>query len=781
MPFTNKAKQRAYQREYQRKRRRTKSYNDTDEESVISPAIKTAILVIILLAASMLSILAFFDLAGPFGLQGKEVLARSFGWGAYAFPIFLTIIALLLLKEISYRLNRWQIVGVFLFFGSLLGILHHAANFDDNLSAAASGIGGGYVGFALQYPFSLIAGYWGAWVFLGVIAAVGLVLSLSSLLFGESEEDEEDAEKEAESEEVVIEAQSGLLSRLFEKLRVWKYRREYNEVPAGGDSALEQETEGEEESEEAEEETTSEEAVSDDEVPEKAPVVAKKRRNRISIPIDLLESSLEKPSAVDVDATRENIEKTFATFGINVEMGEVNVGPTVTQYTLRPPVGVKLSRITGLSNELSLALAAHPLRMEAPIPGKSLVGIELPNKAAAKVKLKDILLSSAFKTRSNNLSICLGKDVSGKAWIADLAKMPHLLIAGSTGSGKSVAINTLIVSLMYQNSPDDLKFVLVDPKKVELTMYNDIPYLLTPVITDVKNTVNALKWVVGEMERRYQLLSNRGKRNIESYNEANKNETIPTIVFVIDELADLMAVAANEVEGAIVRLAQMARAVGIHLVLATQRPSVNVLTGLIKANVPSRIAFAVPSQIDSRTILDVAGAEKLLGRGDMLFTGSDSNKPRRLQGPFLDDAEIERVVNFLKEQDGEVEYQDEIVERQRGITTLGGDSGSSGEDDLYDEARDEVVRAGKASASLLQRRLRVGYARAARILDLLEAEGIIGPADGARPREILITSSTPSAPDAEYPEEVGGADAVDEEEIETEAPDKEEETPADRY
>ncbi len=375
--------------------------------------------------------------------------------------------------------------------------------------------------------------------------------------------------------------------------------------------------------------------------------------------MDLLESSTEKPSALDVDSVKEKIEKTYATFGIGIEMDEVHIGPTVTQYTFRPPVGVKLSRITGLANELSLSLAAHPLRMEAPIPGKSLVGIEIPNQATATVKLKDIMLSSSFKKRSSNLSISLGKDVSGKSWISDLSKMPHLLIAGSTGSGKSVAINTIIVSLLYQNSPEDLKLVLVDPKKVELTLYNDIPYLLTPVITDSKKTINALKWVVSEMERRYQLLSHRGKRNIEAYNNANKKETLPHIVFVIDELADLMAVAANEVEAAIVRLAQMARAVGIHLVLATQRPSVNVLTGLIKANIPSRIAFAVPSQIDSRTILDSAGAEKLLGRGDMLYAASDANKPKRLQGAFLDDEEIERVVNFLKDQ-GDAEYHDEI-------------------------------------------------------------------------------------------------------------------------
>lgn len=745
MPFSNKAKQRAYQREYQRKRRKEKTgAYSYDEEPSVSPAVKMAIIIIFLLVIATISVLSFFDLAGPFGTQGMIVLERLFGWGAYGFPVVLVIISLLLLKEIQYQLNRWQIVGVLLFFASFLGILHHITGFTDLLAAAAAGDGGGYIGFALQYPFNMIAGYWGAWVFLAGVAAIGALLSLSGFLFGASEEDEVASEAEEDADETSMEEvaeRAGILGRILARLRVWKYRRAY-----GAEES--EEIEAEEEPEAVDEEDLEgeqEELFEEGEEQPIAAVVAKRPRKRVIIPIDLLESSAEKPTATDVDATRDKIQKTLGTFGIHVEMDEVHVGPTVTQYTLRPPSGVKLSRLTGLASELSLALAAHPLRMEAPIPGKSLVGIELPNAATAKVKLKDIMLSQDFKKRTSNLTIALGKDVSGKAHVADLARMPHLLIAGSTGSGKSVAINSIIISLVYQNSPDELKMVMVDPKKVELSSYNDIPYLLTPVITDTKKTVNALKWVVSEMERRYVLLSNRGKRNIDAYNEANKIDRLPHIVFIIDELADLMSVAANEVEAAIVRLAQMARAVGIHLVLATQRPSVNVITGLIKANVPARMAFAVPSQIDSRTILDTSGAEKLLGKGDMLFTVSDANKPKRLQGAFLDDAEIERVVQFLKEEHPEAEYQTEIVEKQRGITSLGGDSGGggSGEDDLYDEAREQVVRAGKASASLLQRRLRIGYARAARLLDILEEEGVIGPADGARPREILLSAGEP--------------------------------------
>ncbi len=753
MPFTDKEKQREYQREYQRKRRNQKkkeeTYEDDEETEGVTPEVKIAIWVTILFALAALSLLSFFNLAGVFGTYSYAVLTIAFGWGAYVFPLLLIAIGILLLKGVRYNFNKWKLIGFVVLFLDLLGVMHHAPGFADPLLAISEGRGGGYLGLSLAYPFVSLAGYWGAWVMLIGVLIIGVVLSFSSALFGtdEEEEDEEDEAYEEEEEDGFETEEQGLLDSLKEKIAVWRYKKAYD--------SSEDEEETEEEEEEVEEEEVDEETEEDEseETTEEAPIVApKKRRTKIQIPIDLLETNNEKPTADDVDTIKEKIRKTFETFGIVVEMDEVNVGPTVTQYTLKPPVGVKLSRLTGLANELALSLAAHPLRMEAPIPGKSLVGIEIPNKTMAKVKLKDILTSPAFKKRSGNLGLCIGKDVGGNAWVSDLTKMPHLLIAGSTGSGKSVAINTIILSLLYQNSPDDLKLVLVDPKKVELTGYNDIPYLLTPVITDPKKTVNALKWVVGEMERRYQLLSQRGKRNIESFNAANKKDALPYIVFVIDELADLMAVSSQEVEAAIVRLAQMARAVGIHLILATQRPSVNVITGLIKANVPSRIAFSVPSQIDSRTILDTAGAEKLLGRGDMLFVSADANKPRRLQGAFLDDDEIERVVNYLKEQ-GEAEYQDEVTEKQS--TSLGGGSGDDFEadDDLYGDAKEEVIRAGKASASLLQRRLRIGYARAARLLDILESEGVIGPADGAKPREVLTNEATGEHGFEEEPED----------------------------
>jgi len=422
-----------------------------------------------------------------------------------------------------------------------------------------------------------------------------------------------------------------------------------------------------------------------------------------------------------------------------VDMDEVNTGPTFTQFTFKPHEGIKLNRITTLQDNLALALAAHPIRIEAPIPGRALVGVEVPNQKITTVKLKDILTSFEFKNKKGVLKVGLGEDVSGRSWTIDLAAMPHMLIAGATGSGKSVCINSVIISLLFQYSPEDLRFLIVDPKKVELTNYNGIPHLLTPVITEVDKTVNALRWAVKEMEERFKILSGAGKRNIVAYNSAVLVNKLPYIVIIIDELADLMATSARDVEAAIVRLSQMARAVGIHLVVATQRPSVNVITGLIKANIPGRIAFAVASQIDSRTILDTSGAEKLLGKGDLLFKAADLGKPRRIQGAFLSDAEIERVIDFWKQQD-EPDYNDSVTEGHTGSGASPVDFSSDG-DELLEEAKEILIKAGKASASLLQRRLRVGYARAARLLDLLEERGIIGPGDGAKPREILVSDS----------------------------------------
>lgn len=457
--------------------------------------------------------------------------------------------------------------------------------------------------------------------------------------------------------------------------------------------------------------------------------------------LELLEySKATKAEAGDIGKNVETIKKTLKDFGIEVAMNEVNVGPTLTQYTLKPAEGVKLSNITARSNDVALSLAAHPIRIEAPIPGKSLVGIEVPNKVAATVSLREVLESDEYKEQGSNLSLALGRDVAGTAMVTDLKKMPHLLIAGATGSGKSVCMNAILVNLLYRNSPNDLRLLLIDPKRVEFTEYNGISHLLTNVVTETDKTISALRWAVAEMERRYQLLSQHSKRNIDAYNEQlpEGESRMPYIVVVVDELADLMTQAANEVEASIVRIAQMARAVGMHLIVATQRPSVDVITGLIKANIPARIAFAVPSMADSRTILDAGGAEKLLGRGDMLYQSSDAPQPKRVQGVFLQDNEIAEVTAYIKKQ-APPTYDDAITQyRTHGKESVGGE-GSTEDDELYNEAREVVVQAGKASASLLQRRLKVGYARAARLLDLLEGEGVIGPADGAKPRDVLVS------------------------------------------
>ena len=459
--------------------------------------------------------------------------------------------------------------------------------------------------------------------------------------------------------------------------------------------------------------------------------------------LDILEKKQKPADAGDVKHNAQIIQDTLGEFGIDVEMEGANIGPKVTQYTLKPPSGVKLTRITQLETNIALNLAAQALRIEAPIPGQRAVGIEVPNRKAADVRLYGILSSRQWSGTSEPLGFAIGKDIAGDAVVGELNKMPHLLIAGQTGSGKSVMINTLLTSLLYRNSPSDMRLILVDPKQVEMAPYEDIPHLLTPIITEPEKTISALKWAVNEMERRYSLLAEQKLRDIKTFNDKNQEEAMPYIVIVIDELADLMMVAARDVEALIVRLAQKARAVGIHLVLATQRPSVDVITGLIKANVPARIAFTVASQVDSRTILDQVGAEKLLGQGDMLLLTPSMSKPKRIQGAWVTDDEVVKITDHLRLQ-RPPQYDDEIVAQPVQLNGKGGivmdhDAGS-GDDDMYKDAVRVVVEAGKASTSLLQRRLRIGYGRAARIIEEMEEQGIVGSASGSKPRDVLITS-----------------------------------------
>jgi S-DNA-T family DNA segregation ATPase FtsK/SpoIIIE len=496
-------------------------------------------------------------------------------------------------------------------------------------------------------------------------------------------------------------------------------------------------------------------------------------------PIDLLEQDKGKPGVGDIKANSNIIKRTLQNFGIDVEMDEISIGPSVTRYALKPAEGVKLARIVALQNDLSLALAAHPIRIEAPIPGKSLVGIEIPNTVKTTVGLGNLIGSSEFSQSDKPLLVSLGKGVSGRSHFANIAKMPHILVAGATGSGKSVTIHALITSLLYRNSPEHLKFIMIDPKRVELTLYNSIPHLLTPVITDAKKAILALKWAAKEMDRRYDILEKESVRDIDSYHknilaprleklqksgkktsgdsgedgtEADDSgpETMPYIVLIIDELADIMQTYPRELESSIVRLAQMSRAVGIHLVLSTQRPSVNVITGLIKANIPTRLALQVTSQIDSRTILDAAGAEKLLGAGDMLFQSSDMAQPQRIQSAFISEREVKSIVDFLKKQ-----YEDELMPTldisgdqktsdSDAVFDSFSDSDGEDEDELYEEAKQIVMEAGKASTSFLQRKLRIGYARAARLIDILEERGVVSAGSGAKPRDVLMRNDAPS-------------------------------------
>jgi len=487
-------------------------------------------------------------------------------------------------------------------------------------------------------------------------------------------------------------------------------------------------------------------------------------------PLSLLEKDRGKPGVGDVKGNLNIIKRTLQQFGINVEMDEVSIGPSVTRYALKPAEGVKLSRIVGLQNELALALAAHPVRIEAPIPGTSLVGIEVPNSAKTTVGLASSLSAPEFSESILPLLVSLGKSISGKSHFGNVGKMPHLLVAGTTGSGKSVMVHTMITSLLYRNPPENLRFIMIDPKRVELTLYNGIPHLLTPVITDAKKTIQALRWAAREMDRRYDVLEAEKVRDIQSYHKnvfgeymkknpeeaheelASQPERMPYIVIIIDELADIMQAYPRELEAAIVRLAQMSRAVGIHLILSTQRPSVNVITGLIKANIPTRIALQVSSQIDSRTILDTGGAEKLLGAGDMLYLSGEMSKPLRMQSAFISEGEVKKVVKYLVDEYSgaapqEINLTDLPDKNALFGASLEEDGAAGADDDLYEEAREEVIRSGKASTSYLQRKLGVGYARAARIIDMLEEKGVIGAGDGAKRREVLIKGDGGDATD----------------------------------
>ncbi len=691
---------------------------------------KRGIAIIVLIILAGVIGLSLLGLAGSLGTGLSHVLAILFGFMGYLTPVLLITVAWAIFQQDQdeetgeYEYARTYL-GAFLLAASIAGFVHMLMmNQTTNaFGLAGQGRGGGYLGAILAGPLHSLLGIWaGLFILVGLIVIGVLItfnISPKHLLdlvrrsktadgkvtinsMNDEEEDYEEEEEEEFVEEPVLDRNKKAV--LAAEKTVTKISPVTVKAPVADGLDLES-------------------------------IQLKDRRDWKLPPFDLLDDNKTEVDSGNIESKVSIIRQTLKDFGIEVEMGEVNVGPTVTQYTLRPAMGVKLSQIAGLQNDLALALSAHSIRMELPIPGKALVGIEIPNKSTAIVTLREVMQTTDFVNFKGKLALALGRDVAGRPMIADLAKMPHLLIAGATGTGKSVAINSLFISLLYRNTPQDIKFIVVDPKRVELNLYNGIPHLLTPVITESDKAINALKWAVSEMDRRYKLLAEVGKRNISEYNEDSELK-LPYIMILVDELADLMAVAQQEVEAAIVRLAQMARAVGIHLILATQRPSVEIITGLIKANITTRIAFAVASQIDSRTILDSSGAEKLLGNGDMLFISAEFTKPRRVQGAYIGEKEVKKVVEFFKGQTGAVIYNEEIVEKPKRNSGIPGLGGGSDEDDLYEDAKEEVMRAGKASASLLQRRLRIGYARAARLLDILENNGIIGPGDGAKPREV---------------------------------------------
>jgi len=683
----------------------------------MNPETKRGIFVVFLLAASALIFLSFFQIAGNLGVWIHDLLSTFFGIDRFLIPLVLIIMGASLSYPERGTLSSWNYLGLlffFLSFNAMLNLLlvNHPEPFTTDLTLA-----GGYLGQFLAILLPNFVGYWGA-----IMSTAAVLLVSVMLIFNTS-----------------LRNLFGVHSHLTGWFGAMLHREKQQAVEAVEVVEDEDEDLFEEPSEEKEAESAEpfHHSLVKEKRHEEVALISTQRRE-IAIPMSLLERSATKAQPGDIERNKEIIEKTFREFGIDVEMGKTSVGPAVTQYTLRPSQGIKLARIVSLQNDLALALAAHPIRMEAPIPGQSLVGIEVPNTKVATVTLRDVMESQGFKGRSSELSIPLGKDVSGDTLTIALEKMPHLLVAGATGSGKSVCLNTMIISWLYQNGPDDLKLILIDPKRVELTIYNGIPHLLVPPITNVDDTVNALKWTVREMERRLDMLSKFGARDIAGYN-ARAQERMPKIVVVIDELADLMSASGREVEATIVRIAQMARAVGIHLVLATQRPSVDVITGLIKANVPGRIAFAVASQTDSRTILDQSGAEKLLGRGDMLFTSAEVAKPKRLQGALVSISEIERIVSFLRRK-GEPDYNMAITEITKAGTVF---DESDDSDPVLAEAIAIVLQSGKASTSYLQRRLRLGYARAARVMDLMELAGVIGPGSGAKPREILVDEWPP--------------------------------------
>lgn len=705
-----------------------------------------AIFAIVFFLLSLLSILSAFHQAGSAGEHIYGLGKKLFGIGYFLFPILLILLGIAFLKGVKKSFQIIKTLGAFFFFLSGLGLI-------DILIAHE----GGLLGHIISDPLISLFDVYASIALLIAIFAISILITFDIhftiedlmfwRLFSKKRDEDEYYEEETDSE--------GNVSRRY------KEKDDEEETDEEGDAqpvpAIVPKVDNLKI-------LKPNESLDGDDANFAGYRASYSLKPFVPPPLSLLEKDKGRPETGDIKANANIIKRTLQNFGISVEMDEISIGPSVTRYALKPAEGVKLSKIVALNNDLALALAAHPIRIEAPIPGKSLVGIEIPNTTKTTVGLASLLSSEEYQKSDTPLLISLGKGISGKSYFANLAKAPHMLVAGATGSGKSVTIHAIIASLLFRNAPENLKFIMIDPKRVELTMYNSIPHLLTPVITDPKKAILALKWAAKEMTRRYNILEKYTVRDIGSYHknvltpeveklkkkgDADEQDTkdmpdsMPYIVIVIDELADIMQTYPRELESSIVRLAQMSRAVGIHLILSTQRPSVNVITGLIKANVPTRVAMQVSSQIDSRTILDASGAEKLLGAGDMLYQGGEMAKPARLQSAYITESELKKVVKHLSDT-----YKDEIMGEINLMApepgkdsvfeaSLGDDESLEEEDDMYEEAKQVVIESGKASTSYLQRKLGIGYSRAAKLIDILEERGVVGPGNGSKPREVL--------------------------------------------
>jgi len=709
---------------------------------------------IILIAFSLLFLISI--MIKPTGMIGKffvEFFFGAVGLGAYILPFITILIGIAMILNKSSLKIRQRFISIVFSIYSLLLLCHlrYSNNFDAKkltqriYEAYKLGInkkGGGIISELVDFPLLLLFGEIGSYIFIITSILVFLVLATEKpvrdiLLFliqpfkkikikkkekeiKSFEDDFHDKNEERATNNDLLNEEKVNVQNIIVNNDATYYKDDLKEVKDRSDNNAKEKIKI----------NLSAENTSTCNIKYTFP------------PIELLNENRTKINGNDKKEllmSARSLEETLANFGIDAKVTQVTKGPSVTRYELHPGVGVKVSKIVNLSDDIALNLAAPSVRIEAPIPGKSAIGIEVPNKEVTPVYLREVIESDEFQQFNSSLAFALGKDISGRCIVADIAKMPHLLIAGATGSGKSVCINTLITSLIYKSSPNDVKMLLIDPKVVELSVYNGIPHLIIPVVTEPRKAASALEWAVSEMTSRYKLFADNNVRNIESYNklmeDVSPEKKLPKIVIIIDELADLMMVAPNEVEDSITRLAQMARAAGIHLVIATQRPSVDVITGVIKANIPSRISFAVSSQIDSRTILDMAGAEKLLGRGDMLFLPIGENKPIRIQGAFISEKEVENIVEYLKKTFN-TEYDMDIMEKIKEGKEIANNYDDN--DELLPQAIELAIDLGQISASMLQRRFRIGFNRAARLIDEMEKRGIIGPQDGSKPRQVLI-------------------------------------------